>query len=61
MTHPDPLSLRGNGGQKNFRRRAVRVLLQKMMLNSPDMVEAKLVSQSTLFERIVVDEALCFP
>jgi hypothetical protein len=39
----------------------VRVFLEKVMLDRPDMVEAKLVSQATLFESVVINQALGFP
>ena len=41
-------------GQKNLGRRRVRVLLEKMMLDFPNLVEAELVGEFDLLEGLMI-------
>ena len=45
-------------GEEELGRGAMRVLLEEVVLDRPDLVEAQLVRQLHLLERIVVDGAL---
>ena len=54
MADPDPPGLGGDRGQHHFRRRAVRVLLQEVVLDAPDPVESQLVGQPGLLEGVAV-------
>jgi hypothetical protein len=54
----DALGQHGAGGQEQLGRGAVRVFLEEVMLDRPDMVEAQLVGQLHLLEAVVVDRAL---
>ena len=45
-------------GEEQLRRRAVRVLLEEVVLDRPHRVEAQLVGQLHLLERVVVHRAL---
>ena len=59
-TLPDADALRagGGGGEEDFGRGAVGVLLEEMVLDGPCLVEPKLVGELDLRERVVVDLAL---
>ena len=61
VAHPDALRLRRDGREEHLRRRAVRVLLQEVMLHRPDVVEPQLVGYPALFERVVVRQPLIRP
>ena len=50
----DALGPRGDGGEEHLGRRAVRVLLEEVVLDRPHRVEAELVGQHRLLERVVV-------
>ena len=54
----DPLGLHGHGREEQLRCRAVRVLLEEVMLDRPHRVEAELVGQPSLLERVAVDGLL---
>ncbi len=58
MADPDALGLRRHGRENDLRRRRMRVLLEEMVLDAPHRVEAQLVGQTGLLERIVEDRAL---
>jgi hypothetical protein len=60
VAHADVLRDHGAGGEEQLRRRAVRVLLEEMVLDRPDMLEAKLVGQPHLLEAVVVNLPLAF-
>ena len=51
----DALRLRRAGGEKDLRRRAVGVLLEEVVLDRPDEVEAELVGEARLLQRVLVD------
>ena len=57
----DPLGLHGHGREEQLRRRAVRVLLEEVMFDRPHRVEAELVGQPRLLERVAVDGLLGRP
>ena len=54
----DVLGLHGAGGEEQLGRGAVRVLLEEVVLDRPHLVEAQLVGQAHLLERVHVDRAL---
>ena len=54
----DLLRDHGAGGEEELGRRAVRVLLEEVVLDGPHLVEAQLVGQPHLLERVLVDRAL---
>ena len=54
----DALRLHRAGGQEHLGRRAVRVLLEEVMLDGPHGVEAELVGQTHLLEGVLVDGTL---
>ena len=54
----DVLGLHRAGGEEQLRRRAVRVLLEEVVLDAPHLVEAELVGEPHLLERVHVDGAL---
>ena len=58
MADPDTAGLGGHGGQHHFGRRAVGVLLQEMMFDAPDPVEAQLVGETGLLEGVPVHRPL---
>ena len=61
MADADLIGLHRRRGQEEIGRRAMRVLLQKMMLDRPRRVEAKLVRESDLLERILDHSAFDAP
>ena len=50
--------LHGAGGQEDLGRRAVRVLLEEVVLDGPHGVEAELVGEPHLLEGVLVHDAL---
>ena len=54
----DLLGDHGAGGEEQLGGRAVGVLLEEVVLDGPHLVEAELVGQLHLLERVVVDGAL---
>ena len=54
VADPDALGLHRAGGEEELGRRAVRVLLEEVVLDGPDRVEAELVGQPHLLERVLV-------
>ena len=54
----DVLGLRGGGGEENFGGGGVAVLLEEVVLDLPDLVEAELVGEADVFERLVVGAPL---
>ena len=53
--------LRGHRREEYLGRRTVRVLLEEVVLDRPDVIEAELVGQPALLERVVVDGELIRP
>ena len=54
----DALGARRGGGQEDLRRRGVRVLLEEVVLDLPDVVEADPVGQLHLGERVLEERVL---
>ena len=54
----DALGLHRHRGEEQLGRRAVRVLLEEVVLDGPHRVEAELVGQPRLLERVAVDGLL---
>ena len=52
MAETDALAALGAGGQEDLGRRAVRVLLEKVVLHRPHAVEAETVGELDLVERL---------
>ena len=52
VAQPDPAGLPGRGGKEDLGRRAVRVLLEEMVFDSPRVVDADAVGEHDLLERI---------
>ena len=57
----DPGGLHRHGGEEQLRRRAVRVLLEKVVFDGPHRVEAELVRQPRLLEGVRVHRPLRRP
>ena len=53
VAEPDPVRALTGGGQKDLGRRGVRVLLEEVMLDLPDVVEAQAVGQLYLLQRLL--------
>ena len=53
----DALGLRRHRGEQHLGRRAVRILLEEVVLDRPHPVEAELVGEARLLERVAVDAA----
>src|SRR6266851_10117458 len=58
VADPDALGQHRAGGQEQLGRGAVRVFLEEVVLDGPDMIEAQLVGQLHLLEAVVVNRAL---
>lgn len=58
MAYADAPGLCRHRGQKDFRSGAVGIPFQEMMLYRPDVIEAELVCQPALFQRILVNRKL---
>src|SRR4051812_3010501 len=54
----DVLGPRGAGGEEDLGRRGMRVLLEEVMLDLPDMVDAEAVGQFDLGQRILEELVL---
>ena len=52
------LGARGAGGEEHFRRRGVGVLLEEVVLDLPDVVDAETVGQLDLRQRILEQAVL---
>src|SRR5579871_5877789 len=50
----DAFGTRGRGGEKNLGRRAMRIFLEEVMLDLPDLIEAELVGKDDLLHRLLV-------
>jgi hypothetical protein len=61
VTDPDSFRHHGARGEEQLGRRTVRVLLEEVVLDRPHLIEAELVGQTHLLERVVVDGALRLP
>ena len=55
MGDADVLGALADGAVKDFGRRAVGVLLEKMMLDLPDVIDADAVGELDLGERLPID------
>ena len=55
VTDADALRLRGDRGQEDLRRRAMRILFEEVMLDRPAIIEAQLVREDRLLDAVVVD------
>ena len=53
VAEPDLLGALRAGGEEHLRRGGVRILLQEVVLDLPDVVEAQLVGQLDLVERVL--------
>jgi hypothetical protein len=53
VAEADPLRALAGGREEDFRRARVRVLLEEVVLDLPDVVEAQLVGQLDLVERVL--------
>jgi len=60
VAYPYPAGLSSNGAEKYLRRGTVGILFQKVMLHRPDVIEAELICQPTLLQRIVINETFRF-
>src|SRR5207244_11288976 len=58
VAEPDALRALARGAEKDFRRRAVGVLLEKVMLDAPRVVEAELVGELDLCESVLEELVL---
>ena len=47
------LGARGAGGEEDFRRRGVGILLEEVMLDFPDVIDAEIVGQFDLRQRVL--------
>ena len=54
MAEPDPFGALRAGGEKYLRRRRVRIFLEKMVLDFPDIVDPEPVGEFDLVERLLV-------
>ena len=61
VPHPDLLRDHGARGEEELGRGAVGILLEEVVLHRPHLVEAQLVGQLHLLQRVVVDGALRLP
>ena len=55
VSEPDPLRPLARRGEEHLRRARVRVLLEEMVLDLPDVVEAEAVGELDLVERVLHD------
>ena len=55
LTDVDVLGHRGRGREEDLRRRRMAVLLEEMVLDLPDLVEAQFIGETDLLERLVID------
>ena len=53
VTEPDALGARGGGGEEYLRGRAVRVFLEEMVLDRPGVIDAELIGELDLRQRVV--------
>src|SRR5580700_6965358 len=53
MSHAHFFGLHRACGKENFRRGAMRILLEEMMLDGPDGIEAQFIGQRDLFEAVI--------
>ncbi len=58
VAEPDALGARGGGGEEHLGGRAVRVLLEEVVLDGPGVVEAEAVGELDLRERVLHELAL---
>ena len=58
VTEPDATRALAGGAQEDLGRRAVRVLLEKVVLDGPRVIEAEPVGEHDLVERLVKEAVL---
>ncbi len=58
VSDPDGLRVLGHGREEHLRRRRDRVPLQEVVLDLPDMMEAELIGEADLLERLPVGVGL---
>ena len=58
VAEPDALRALARGAEKDFGRRAVRVLLEEVVLDAPRVVEAQLVGELDLRQRVLQELVL---
>ena len=58
VAEPDALGALRTGGEEHLRRGGVRIFLEEMVLDLPDVVDAELVGELDLLERFLVQPTL---